>query len=200
MKILDLVNRDEVAIDPYASIASIEAELIRNAYVVLRDGGGTFVGILTPSDVLEKGHNLAIDCLTERPLIKGDEDAEKVMNMMLDRGILVLPVGDARGAYLGSVQVTTMLQRIWDITKQNISINWVNIVEEPGMERHKDNFSMELFHNTRNPIQAIVSAVDMLRASPGDFETKLLLNAIDSNARILDALVIKLYSFHFEKR
>ena len=44
MKILELVNRSEVIVHPYASIASIEDMLIHNAYIVIKEEG-KFVGL-----------------------------------------------------------------------------------------------------------------------------------------------------------
>ncbi len=199
MKIRELANRNEVVIRPYASIGSIEDELIRNAYMVIKDGD-KFIGILTPSDVLASGHNLVIDCYTDKPSVNENEDTESVMNMMLEQGLLVMPVITDDNKYLGSIQISTMLEKIWDITKQNVSINWINVLDDGEAEKNKQEFSSELFHNTRNPVQVILSAVDMLRSSPGDFETKMLLSSIESSAKLLDALITKLYSFHFDKR
>jgi len=198
MKIRELANRNEVVVRPYASISSIENELIRNAYMVIKDGD-KFIGILTPSDVLASGHNLVIDCYTEKPPINENEDAESVMSLMLKEGLLVLPVVNGENEYLGSIQINAMLQKIWDITKQNVSINWINVLDNGEAEKNKQEFSSELFHNTRNPVQVILSAVDMLRSSPGDFETKMLLSSIGSSAKLLDTLITKLYSFHFDK-
>ena len=129
---------------------------------------------MTPSDVLARGHNLVIDCYTEKPTVNGNEDAESVMNLMLKKGILVLPVVDDHGDYLGSIQINTMLQKIWDITKQNVSINWVNVIDHGETDANKQRFSVELFHNTRNPVQAILSAVELLRSATGTFDTKML--------------------------
>jgi predicted transcriptional regulator len=197
MKISELVNRNEVVVRPYTSIGSIEKELIGNAYIVIKDED-RFIGILTPFDVIASGHNLAIDCYSEKTPINGNEDAEEVMNYMLVRGIMVLPVVDDGNTYLGSIQIKTMLQKIWDIMKPNVNINWINVMDDGEAEKSKQEFSSELFHNTRNPVQVILSAVDMLRTGHDSFETKILLSSIESSARLLDTIITKLYSFHFD--
>jgi CBS domain-containing protein len=198
MKIAELVNKNEIVIHPFVSVASIENELIHNAYLVIKNEN-SFIGLLTPSDVLVNGHNLVIDCYTKKPLINGNMDAESVMNMMFQEGLLVLPVVDDDNKYIGSVQVNTMIKEIWDIAKPNININWINVVDNGEGDKSKRDFSVELFHHTRNPVQVILSAVDMLRSAPGEFETKVLLSSIESSARLLDSLITKLYSFHFDK-
>lgn len=197
MKIAELVNTKEVVVHSFDSIASIEDELIRNAYLVIKDEDN-FIGLLTPSDVLANGHNLVIDCYTKKPLVNGNMDAEKVMNMMFQEKLLVLPIVDDDNEYIGSVQLNSMLKDIWDIAKPNVNINWVNVIDNGEIDKNKQSFSAELFHNTRNPVQVILSAVSMLHTNPGEFEAKILLNSIESSARLLDTLITKLYSFHFD--
>jgi len=199
MKIRELVNQNEKIIQPFTSIASIENDLINNFYLVIKDGL-KFIGLLTPSDVVASGHNLVVDCYSEKQPVNENEEAENVMNIMLKKGLLVAPVFDNCNNYLGSVQINTMLQKVWDITKQNVSINWINVVDSRDTDNIKQEFSSELFHNTRNPVQVILSAVDMIRSDPDNFERKMLLCSIESNARLLDTLITKLYMFYFEKR
>jgi predicted transcriptional regulator len=198
VKIRELINKNEIVVSPFTSVESVESRLIFDSYLVIRDEG-KFMGIVTPSDVLANGHNLVIDCCTEKPLINGNEDAEKVMNLMLKRGLFVVPICDDDKEYLGSVQINSMLQQIWNIAKPNVNVNWINVVDDADSEKEKHSFVTELFHNTKNPLQVVISAVDMLRASPGAFERNLLLNSIESNAKLLDEIISKLYEFHFPK-
>jgi CBS domain-containing protein len=198
VKILELVNKDEVTVCPFDSIISIEDKLVGNAYLVVKDGT-KFIGILTPSDVLVSGHNLVIDCYTEKPRVNGNEETEDIMNMMLMKGLLVVPVVDDDDEYMGSLQITSMLRRIWDIVKPNVIVNWINVIGDDSIERRKKEFSSELFHNTRNPVQVILSAVDMLRSATRDFDNKLLLSTIESNAKLLEELITKLYSSTFDR-
>jgi len=196
MTIGDLVSHDEAYVQPFASLGAVEGKLMERGYVVIMDQG-KFVGLLTAVDALSSGHNLVIDCYKEKPLIKADEDAERVMVRMLREGFQVLPVVDDKAAYLGSVQTSQVLRRVLDITKQTTEARWVNVIGDASFENAKERFSSELFHNTRNQIQAIMSAVDMLRARPGAFETKILLKSIESNAKLLDELITSLSSSHF---
>jgi signal transduction histidine kinase len=91
-----------------------------------------------------------------------------------------------------------VLRRVLEITKRTDEVKWINMVGDAGFEDTKTSFSSELFHNTRNQLQAILSAVDMLRAAPGAFETQMLLKAIESNARVLDELITTIHSSHFD--
>ncbi|HUW42134.1 MAG TPA: CBS domain-containing protein [Rectinemataceae bacterium] len=196
MKIRELVNRRETIVEPLASVAAVENRLVLDSYVVIKDEG-KFIGILTPADALANGHNLVVDCYTEKPMIDGNEDAEKVMNLMLKRGIFVLPVcGDDKN-YLGSVHIASMLEQIWAIVRPNVNVSWVNVIDDADSELEKRSFVSELFHNTKNPLQVMLSAVNMLRAYPDGVERNLLLNTIEANVKLLDELITKLYEFHF---
>jgi CBS domain-containing protein len=198
MKTRDLVNHRETVVRPLDSIGSVEDSLVRERYLVVKDGGA-FLGILTPSDVVSKGHNLVVDCLSEKPKVEEDEDVEEVLAMMLEKGFRVLPVVDTKGSYVGSVEMDSVLRQVWDITKQNVSIKWINVVGEAGIERSKSAFSSELFHNTRNPVQAIISAASILRSSDTSREERMLLKTIEANAVLLDTLITRLYSAHFDE-
>ncbi|MGO8693929.1 MAG: CBS domain-containing protein [Rectinemataceae bacterium] len=198
MKIRELINRNEIVVSPFTSIEAVESRLIANSYLVIKDEG-KFMGIVTPADALANGHNLVIDCCTKKPLVNGNEEAGKVMNLMLKKGLFVVPVCGDDKEYLGSVLINSMLQQIWNLTKPNVSVNWINVVDDADSEKEKHSFVTELFHNTKNPLQVVISAVDMLRSSPDGFERSLLLNSIESNAKLLDEIISKLYEFHFPK-
>lgn len=198
MKIAELVNHCEVVVQPYDSINSIEKELVSNFYLIVKDNN-RFMGILTLADVLISGHNLVVDCYSEKPLINGNEDAENVLKKMLNEKILVLPVIDDNGEYIGSVQLNMIFKQIWELTKSSVEINWTNVISNDETENRKHSFSMELFHNSRNPVQGILSSANMLRHSPGELEAEVLLKTIESNARILDSLITKLYEIHFNE-
>lgn len=198
MKIRELVNGKETVVGPLTSVAAVESRLILDSYVVIKDEG-RFVGILTPADALANGHNLVVDCYTEKPMIDGNEDAEKVMNLMLKRGFFVLPVSGDDKNYLGCVHIASMLEQIWTITRPSVNVSWFNVIDDADSELGKRSFVSELFHNTKNPLQVMLSAVNMLRAYPDGVERNLLLNSIEANVKLLDELITKLYEFHFSK-
>jgi predicted transcriptional regulator len=198
MKIGELVSHDEAYVQPFTSVGAVEGKLAARGYVVIMDQG-KFVGILTAADALSSGHNLVVDCYREKPLIRADEDAELVMAHMLGEGLQVLPVVDDKEDYLGCVQTSQVLRRVLDITKQTARIDLTSLSLDVSSENGKASFSSDLFHNTRNQLQSIVSAVDMLRMAPGSFETEMLLKSIESNARLLDELITTIHASHFDQ-
>lgn len=198
MKIGELVSHDEAYVQPFTSIGAVEEKLAARGYVVIMDQGA-FVGVLAAADALSSGHNLVIDCYREKPLIKADEDAELIMSRMLREGLQVLPVVDDEASYLGCVQTSQVLRRVLDITKQTARIDLTSLALDASSEGGEGSFSSDLFHNTRNQLQAIICAVDMLRMAPGTFETEMLLKSIESNARLLDELITTIHASHFDQ-
>lgn len=63
-------------------------------------------------------------------------------------------------------------------------------------EKAKRDFISDMFHNSKNPIQAILSSVSLLSDSTDDDERRALLNIICINTKQLDNLVDKLFAVY----
>ena len=55
---------------------------------------GSFLGILTPSDIVESQHQLVIDCLHDKPYVNFEQDIESVLMLMKESRNSVLTVFD----------------------------------------------------------------------------------------------------------
>ena len=192
MKIADLINTNEAVVPPFSSISSVQDLLIEHWYLVVKNEN-EFMGILTLEDVLANGHNLVIDCLSEKQSFDKDEEAGMVLQRMIENRLSAAPVFTGGNEYIGSILTSTLLSKMWEISKQNVTINFANAFV-PGNNDKK--FLAELFHNTRNPIQVIISAADMLKEDTDTIERKMLFKAIENNARILNEIIEKLYTAH----
>lgn len=197
MEIREFVSVHECIVEPYASIDSIESRLLSFGYVVVMEGD-RFLGLVSARDIVEKGHNLAIDCIVPRPSLAPDEKIDAVVRRMLDSGESIFPVQNGQGRYIGSVELARILIRLWEIAHLDIQIQWHDSPGSREVEAQKELFSMELFHNTRNPIQAILSASEMLGNTSEEMEKQALLNAIKSNALALNTLITRLFEEYFE--
>jgi PAS domain S-box-containing protein len=103
MKIKHLVQKTFETVDAYAGIDSVERRLRGNSFLVVMDEG-SFIGILTPSDIIESPHRLVIDCLHEKPRIDCGQDIESVLAIMKESRNYVLPV------FKGNVFIGVVLQ------------------------------------------------------------------------------------------
>ncbi|MBC8200384.1 MAG: hypothetical protein H8E80_10170 [Desulfobacteraceae bacterium] len=68
MKIKHYIQKTFETTDAYAGIDSVEKRLRDNSFLVVLNES-SFIGILTPFDIIESPHNLVIDCLHEKPRI-----------------------------------------------------------------------------------------------------------------------------------
>ncbi|MCD4763682.1 MAG: hypothetical protein K8R28_06630 [Desulfobacterales bacterium] len=81
MRIKHHVQKTFETADAYAGVDSVEKRLIDNSFLVVLDEG-SFIGILTPIDIIESPHKLVIDCLHNKPRIDCNQDIESVLKVM----------------------------------------------------------------------------------------------------------------------
>ncbi|MBU4389226.1 MAG: response regulator [Proteobacteria bacterium] len=101
MKIKHHIQKTFETTDAYAGIDSVERCLRGNSFLVVMNEG-SFIGILTPFDIIESPYKLVIDCLHEKPRIDCEHDIESVLAVMRGSRNYVLPVFDG-DAFIGVV-------------------------------------------------------------------------------------------------
>jgi len=93
MRIKHHIQKTFETTDGYDEIDSIEKRLRDNSFLVVLNEG-SFIGILTPSDIIESPHKLLIDCLHNKPRIDCEQDIKLVLKVMKESQNFVLPVFD----------------------------------------------------------------------------------------------------------
>ena len=93
MRIKHHIQKTFETTDGYDEIDSIEKRLRDNSFLVVLNEG-SFIGILTPSDIIESPHKLVIDCLHNKPRIDYEQDIKLVLKVMKESQNFVLPVFD----------------------------------------------------------------------------------------------------------
>lgn len=101
MKIKHHIQKTFETTDGYDGIDSIENRLRDNLFLVVLNEG-SFIGILTPSDIIESPHKLVVDCLHNKPRIDCEQDIKLVLKVMKESQNFVLPVFD-RDVFVGIV-------------------------------------------------------------------------------------------------
>lgn len=195
--ISNFVNRHEIVVKPFASIDSVEGDLIEHKYLVVKDGE-KFVGLLTPADVVRNFHYLVIDCYTKKPAVYENESIEVVVAKMLECKQIVLPVFDLEEEYIGSVMYEMILKEICNIMRNNVEIKVTNVIGNDDIETVKQSFLAEMFHNTKNPIQVIYSSLNILKDSPSEKEREILVNSILTSTKQIDTLINELFQAYFD--
>ncbi len=72
----------------------------------------TFLGILTPADVVIRSHRLVIDCLRHKPVIRSDEPVLDALRTLVDSREAILPVANADGQFVGLLHQRTLVEQL----------------------------------------------------------------------------------------
>ena len=83
LKVSFLTETNYWTVDLYTGVASVENRLLEQSYLVVTKDE-TFVGILTPVDIVRSPYQLVADCLHEKPHVDVDDDLESVLTLMQD--------------------------------------------------------------------------------------------------------------------
>jgi CBS domain-containing protein len=90
--IAPLIKRDFQTIQPYSGTQAIKNNLIRHSVLVVQDEDHKHLGILTPLDIIQRPHNLVIDCLSSKPSLSPESSIETALQIMKEKQADVLPV------------------------------------------------------------------------------------------------------------
>lgn len=194
MKIKHFVTRTRIFTRPYASIAEIEERLLRDGHLVVLDEDGNYVGLITPEAVLKKRHNLVIDCLAESAGIEDYKEVRDALNRMLEERVHVLPVFSNERVFLGTVSLSGLLQELHNIENGETGVIFQNIIGPTEIEDAKSLFIKQMFHNVKNPLQAVLSSVQILAETKNPQDKGVLMKCIESNIHKVDTLLETLYA------
>lgn len=102
MKAGFLVEQTFPTVPPHTGVRSIEKQLLRDGFSVVKDRD-RFVGILTPADLVRSPRQLVADCLQDRPYASADDELESILALMTRNTTAVLPVF-RDGTFLGIIR------------------------------------------------------------------------------------------------
>ena len=156
-----------------------------------------FFGLLTPNDVIQKAHNLVIDCLTPKKTVARDDEISTVIGLMREERQLFLPVLEEYGEYIGTVSYFRLIKELKSLEKPSPMVTIQNIIGTKEQEENKQLFLKELYHNTRNPIQVILSSLRLFKETKSSKEKKALLNAVHSSTAQIESTINKLFAAYF---
>ncbi len=172
MKIEYFVKKDYMTIEPLSGINVIKNELLNQKAVVVCDDT-EYVGTLTATDILERPHNLVIDCMSKKPQVTTDYTVCKTLKIMKNKSTDVLPVCKNEKFY-GLIYKNDLVEYLTEYTNelhgivdvktqelQELTENLENIIEEKTHELRKLNVTKDKFfsiiaHDLRNPFNLIL--------------------------------------------
>lgn len=89
--IVEFIKNDFSFTDPYISTDLIKKQLINTKAVVIGEDE-SYIGYVTSNDIVKSQHVLAIDCISEKPVLEYDTDIYKALSVMQSSGLEVLSV------------------------------------------------------------------------------------------------------------
>ena len=104
------LDQDYTSVYAYAGVEAIRARLVKEGAIVVWNEDDTFLGILTPADVVVRSHRLVVDCLRHKPVIHFSQTAHEALRTLLDNKEIVLPVVDADGNFAGLLRQSTLVE------------------------------------------------------------------------------------------
>jgi predicted transcriptional regulator len=189
MKIKHHVQKDFEIAYAYAGIKSVEKRLVDNSFVVVFEGG-SFKGILTPSDIIKSSHMLAIDCLHKKPRISCDQGIESVLKVMKENRNHVLPVFDGND-FIGVVLQGTITDFLFEYNNELKHIIAERTAElkkvHEELEQHVEIRTSELMKTTKElqckQEELLRHKLDLVKVNKELLETN---NALSVLARNID--------------
>lgn len=107
-----LIDQEYSSVYAYAGVEAIKARLVEEGAIVVWNEDDTFLGILTPVDVVIHPHRLVIDCMREKAVVRPDQPLREVLRIMLDSNETVLPVVYRRGALAGLLRQNALVEHL----------------------------------------------------------------------------------------
>lgn len=116
------VTRHYERVYRFSSVHACRKALIENeALAVFDEEDNSFVGILTPKDVIERPHVLVADCFKSRTPVEPEWPVSKVIDSMLKQCINVLPVVSAGNNLHGLVYKRDLMKAVLE-KKEHLTI------------------------------------------------------------------------------
>ena len=106
------LDQNYTSVYAYAGVEAIRARLVKEGAIVVWNEDDTFLGVLTPSDVVVRSHRLVVDCLRHKPAIRSTEPVLDALRTLLDSKEAILPVMNADGQFVGLLHQRALVEQL----------------------------------------------------------------------------------------
>ncbi len=192
-----IIVTDLVTLPAVAPVRAAEKLFSNHTCIVIRDES-RFVGLLTPKDLTHK-KTLIGDCMVAKPSIQIGDSIDTATRLLIETGYRALPCFDADGRFLGVVTIEHAFEYLCQsLALDSVPVEVKNIVGEMSLEQTKVEFFGEMSHQTKNPIQVILSAMDLLLSQNlKPDQIRLIASAVRATMQ-LNAVISELFAKYFQ--
>jgi Mg/Co/Ni transporter MgtE len=106
------LDQDYTSVYAYAGVEAVRARLVKEGAIVVWNEDDTYLGVLTPADVVARPHRLVVDCLRHKPFIGADQSVLDALRVLLDSKEVILPVMNPDGRFAGLLHQRTLVERL----------------------------------------------------------------------------------------
>ncbi len=155
--------------------------------VVLKEN--LYFGLLTPLDISTNKKNLIGDCLTKKPGIHYKQTLTDIIEILLFQGFRVLPCFNEDDDFYGVITIENTLEAVCK-----------NFVSENKQNKWENLSLHELTHYTRNPVQLIFSAVNLLKDSALDDQQLSMVQEVEKATIQINTIISKFVLKYFHSQ
>lgn len=153
MLVKNYLSKNYQITDAYSGTKAIKEQLINNNYLVVFEND-TFRGILTPVDLLERPHNLVIDCLCEKDRLNVNDGIFTALEKFSSNNLTILPIFE-QDNFIGVIEkekiTRTLIEKVDKLYKKSLI-----------SEKTKISFMNTLSHEIRTPLNVILGFLKIL--------------------------------------
>lgn len=169
MIIAEFIKHDYTTIDAYDGVNRVRrSDSINKGIVVLEENKP--IGVLTSADLAKKQHQIIIDCLSKKPVVKQTDKISDILNLMETSGNTVLMVYDD-DLFVGTISQNDLLTHLYaNLNRQKITLQSVA-------------------HDLQNPIASIKMLSDMLQNNLKLAENKQLVDFVNQSCSFAQKII-----------
>lgn len=170
MYIETLVRKNSPTTSPYAGVASVKKDLMLHSVLIVEEFG-IYYGILTVNDLVNKPHNLVIDCISHGSIIEAEAELSQAISIMKQENTEVLQVFENK-KFIGIIHRSDILNHL---SKKDCQTSECQKVNHQDVTNH---FFHSIIHDLKSPVENISSLVEILQKNKESIKDKKILDYI----------------------
>ncbi len=188
MKIDELIQKDYPVTGQYEGVSVISNTLYKYNFIAVTDESGRYVGILTPSDLIEHPHKIVADCITPKEKIFLSDSQSVIIEKFGKQDSVALPVFDDKENFLGVIHKKSVLNSAETKIKELY-------LKSIMSDKAKIEFMNNINHEIRTPLSGMLGFMDVVSSkgcnysSGGDTENAIIRKSAEKFLFIMNELM-----------